>query len=86
MSETPFADDHDARSRSDEQILLDAQTVIAEAYVEIVRERQVREMEKAKRDQLLSQSVPFKSPSRVRLLISATSEWFQERLTYFKRS
>ncbi len=86
MSEKPFADDHDARAHSDEQILLEAQSVIAGAYELILSEQQERELAKIKRDQPLAQSVPFDSPSRIRLMISEIHDWMNERIGYFKRS
>jgi hypothetical protein len=86
MSEAPFTDDHDSQAQRDEQILLEAQSVVADAYAQIVRERQERELAKSKRDQPLSQLVPLNPQTRIRLLLSSSHEWLFAKFSYFKRS
>ena len=86
MSEAPFTDNHDSQSQPDEQILVEAQSVLADAYAEIVREREERELAKSKRDQLLSQLVPLNPQTRFHIVLSSSYEWVIEKLSYFKRS
>lgn len=86
MSEAPFTDDHDSQAQRDQQILLEAQSVVADAYAQIMRERQERELAKSERDQPLSQLVPLESPSRFHIVLSSSYEWVIEKLSYFKRS
>lgn len=86
MNETPLPNDENSQSSHVEHVLLEAESVVAEAYAAIIHERQEREFEKAKRDQPLAQLVPFKSPSRVAIVFSATQDFAQRIAGYFKRS
>lgn len=86
MNETPLPSDENSHSSDEERVLLEAQSVVKEAYAVIIQERQAREIEKAKRDQPLAQLVPLKSPSRVAIVISATQDFAHRIMCYFKRS